>query len=398
MGRKLVARLVLACFVVTLAVIGYLGSERGLTVLTKAETISLDFCDHETGRYTTVVDEQGKVITKTSRQVFPGDEVITARAEHYRVVRVDDNGLAEARLLGLDRDLLAWSDYFRRYGHELALPAQTPPGAGRGGLDVAIYHSHTMESYVPDSGTAFEDHGDIISVGRILAQNLRRQGLSVFHDTTNHNPHDAQAYERSRKTAVQLLERGPAALIDVHRDGIPDPEFFREQIRGETVSQIRLVVGRQNPKRDANIDFARRLMARANEANPNVVKEIFMARGNYNQDLVSTAILIEAGTYTNTKSEAKGGVSLLAEAVPAVLGVGPVGPDQAGGGAGWRVAFGIALAVILAVGAYLVIAAGGWAPAREKLHQFLSREFNFGRLGRPLKLKERTDDENKPEH
>ncbi|MEW6541261.1 MAG: stage II sporulation protein P [Bacillota bacterium] len=397
MGRKLVVRLVLACFVVILAVIGYLESERGLTALTRAETISLDFCDHEAGRYTTVVDEQGKIITKTSRQVFSGDEVITARAEHYRVVRVD-NGIAEARLLGLDRDLLAWSDYFRRYGHELALPAQTPQDARRGGLDVAVYHSHTMESYVPDSGTAFENRGDIIEVGRIFAQSLREQGLSVFHDTTNHNPHDAQAYERSRKTAVQLLGRGPAALIDVHRDGIPDPEFFREQIQGETVSQIRLVVGRQNPKRDANIDFARRLMARANEANPNVVKEIFMARGNYNQDLISTAILIEAGTHTNSKSEAKGGVSLLAEAVPAVLGVGPVGPDQAGGGAGWRVAFGIALAVILAVGAYLVIAAGGWAQAKEKLHQFLSREFDFGRLGRPLKLKERTDDENKPDH
>ncbi|ACA59687.1 stage II sporulation protein P [Candidatus Desulforudis audaxviator] len=396
MGSKLVVRLVLVCFLVTLAVIGYLGPERGMTVWTKAETISLDFCDHEAGQYTTVVDEQGKVITKTSRQVFIGDEVITAQAEHYRVVRVD-NDIAEARLLGLDRNLLAWLDYFSHYGDELTLPAQAPQGGRRGGLDVAVYHSHTMESYVPDSGRAFEDHGDIIEVGRIFAQSLRQQGLSVFHDTTNHNPHDAQAYERSRRTAVQLLERNPAALIDIHRDGVPDPEFFREQIQGQTVSQVRLVVGRQNPKRDANIDFARRLMARANEANPNVVKEIFMARGNYNQDLISTAILIEAGTYTNSKSEAKGGVSLLAAAVPAVLGVDAAGPDQAGGVAGWRVAFGIALAVILAVAAYLVISAGGVPQAREKLHQFLSREFDFRLLGKPLKLKERRDDKNKPE-
>lgn len=396
MGNKLVVRLVLVSFLVTVATLGYLGSERGLAVWTRAETITLDFCDHEAGRYTTVVDEQGKVVTKTSRQVFTGDEVITAGAEHYRVIRVDDD-IAEARLLGLDRDLLAWSDYFRRFGDEGALPAQAPQGVRRGGLDVAVYHSHTMESYVPDSGTAFQDHGDIINVGRTFAQSLRQQGLSVFHDVTNHNPHDAQAYERSRKTAVQLLGRGPAALIDVHRDGVPDPEFFREQIQGQTVSQIRLVVGRQNPKRDANTDFARRLMARANEVNPNVVKEIFMARGNYNQDLMSTAILIEAGTHTNNKAEAERGVQLLAAVVPAVLGVGPAGPDQAGGIAGWRVALGIAVIVILAVAGYLVVAAGGVPQAREKLHQFLSREFDFGLLGKPLKLKEKRDDENKPE-
>ena len=32
------------------------------------------------------------------------------------------------------------------------------------------------------------------------------------------------AYQRSRRTASKLLSKDPAAIIDVHRDGIPDPD------------------------------------------------------------------------------------------------------------------------------------------------------------------------------
>jgi len=391
MKRRVALNLSIACSLVLVAFLGYFAAEEWMPVWNRGQAVSLDLCDHDVGRYVTVVDERGAVVTKTSRQVFTGDEIITARAEHYRVIRVD-NDVAVARLLGLDKELLAWKDYFGRYGDDLAVPAQQ----GRRGTDVAIYHSHTMESYVPDSGEAFQEHGDIIDVGRRFAQELRRQGLTVFHDTTNHNPHDAQAYERSRRTAVQLLEqRNPAVLIDLHRDGVPDPDFFREHIAGQTVSQLRLVVGQQNPKQDANQDFARRMMARANERYPEIVKEIFMASGNYNQDLTSTAILIEAGTHTNTKDEVASGLALFAASVPVVLGVGPAGPDQAGGLVGWRVALAVFFVVLAGLAAYLVVSAGGVPQAREKVAQFLRRE--FGGEGRLLKLKERRDDGDKPE-
>jgi stage II sporulation protein P len=218
----------------------------------------------------------------------------------------------------------------------------------------------------------------------------------VFHDTTNHNPHDAQAYERSRRTAVQLVEkRRPSVLIDLHRDGVPDPDFFRKEIAGQTVSQVRLVVGQQNPKQDANKDFARRMMARANERHPELVKEIFMASGNYNQDLTSTAILIEAGTHTNSRDEVESGLAFLAESMTVVLGVGPAGPDQAGGLVGWRVALALFLVVLGGLAVYLVVSAGGIPQAREKLQQFFNRE--FGGPGKLLKLKERRDDQDKPE-
>ncbi|MBE0467126.1 MAG: stage II sporulation protein P [Candidatus Desulforudis sp.] len=392
MKNRLMVNLAIGCFLVVVAVLGYINPANQASIWTGGGALAEDFCDHEAGRYVTVVSPQGSVITMTSRQVFPGDEIITARAEHYRVTGVDKD-IAEAELLGLDRELMAWSDYFGRYGDDLTVPVQADRE-----FDVALYHSHTMESYVPDSGEAFSDHGDIIDVGRALAGHLRRQGLRVFHDTTIHNPHDAMAYQRSRQTALQLLEeRRPAALIDVHRDGVPDPDFYRRVVDGREISQVRLVIGRQNPKKDANLDFARRLMARANERNPEVVKEIFSASGNYNQDLLSSAILIEAGTHTNTQAEAEGGVGLLAEAVPVVLGVGPAGPEAAGGAAAWRVVFWVILAVLVGLGTYLVISAGGVPQARDKLVRFWRHEFSELLKGKPLKLKEKPDDRDKPE-
>jgi stage II sporulation protein P len=110
-------------------------------------------------------------------------------------------------------------------------------------------------------------------------------------------------------------------MFDIHRDGIPDPNFYYKEIGGKKVAQMRLVVGRQNPKMDANKEFAKRLMAYSNKKHPNIVKEIFIARGNFNQDLLPTVILVEAGTYTNSQESAEGGVAMLADAVPAVVNV-----------------------------------------------------------------------------
>lgn len=88
-----------------------------------------------------------------------------------------------------------------------------------------------------------------------------------------------------------MLKSKPLALFDVHRDGVDDPEFYRRTEDNENFAQIRFVVGRQNPHMAANLDFAKRLMAFTNEMHWPVAKDIFIARGNYNQDLLSTAMV-----------------------------------------------------------------------------------------------------------
>ena len=60
----------------------------------------------------------------------------------------------------------------------------------------------------------------------------------------NPYPHDAGAYDRSRRTAEELLQENPDALFDVHRDAVPAEEYTAK-VDGEQVAQIQLVVGQQ---------------------------------------------------------------------------------------------------------------------------------------------------------
>lgn len=329
------------------------------------------------GDFLTVVDEGRRIIDYTARVVNPGDEIITAEGKRYRIERVTGK-IAGAKFLGIDRDILAWDEYFDR--------TAVPAGVFGERREIGIYHTHSDESYVPTDGTPFTPyHGGIMKVGKRLADKLKETGTRTVHDRTPHDPHDASAYIRSRNTAVRLLRSNPIALLDIHRDGIPDPDYYRQQVSGMSIGQVRLVIGRHNPKSSANLDFAKRLMTYANRVHPGTVKGIFLTAGTFNQDLLSTALLLECGTHTLTRQEAERGVGLLADAVPVVLGLAaprPGFPDMAEPMTGknakspgaWRAFAWILFATCVGAGAFLVVSAGGWAKARERLSGFLRRE------------------------
>ncbi|MGO0122049.1 stage II sporulation protein P [Desulfothermobacter acidiphilus] len=338
----------------------------------------------EAGSFYTVVDQAQAVLDRLAREVAPGDEFFTPEGKHYRVEQVQGK-VAVARLLGRDRDLLAWESYFE----QVAVPVSLG-----GTRMVAIYHTHSDESYVPTDGAASIPYrGGILKVGAHFGRKLEGEGVQVQHDTTPHDPHDAYAYVRSRKTATRLLRSQPLALFDVHRDGVPDPDFYRTYIRGSSIGQIRIVVGRQNPKFEANLDFAKRLMSYANREYPGLVKGIYLGRGNYNQDLSPTALLLECGTHTLTRPEAERGVRLLAEAVPVVLGLEGSRPDLPEGArplserspGAWRAVALLVLVAVLGVGGFLLLSAGSWRGAAERWRHFWSKEWGARDSGKRQK-------------
>ena len=348
--------------------------------------------DHQDGVEFTITDAQGNLITKMSRAIAPGDRVTTADGRNYEVERVDGYK-ARAKFSGLDKDMLAYTELFSR--EEVAVAAAAAAAASNPGK-VAIYHTHSAESYVPTDGTdSIPFRGGIFQVGKVLAARLQEERVVVEHDLSPHEPRDNNAYYRSRRTATRLMQENPIALLDVHRDGIPDPNFYLEEVAGEQVAQMRLVVGRQNPRMSANEDFAKRMMAYANQVNPGIVKEIFYARGNYNQDLMSTALLIEAGTHTNAREAAEQGVVLFAEAIPVVLGIG-TGAGEPGAftdrGArtpgAWTALAWILGITVLGAGGFLVYSSGGLPQARERLSGFFGKEFNFRGLSNPARKPE----------
>ncbi|MFZ5633115.1 MAG: stage II sporulation protein P [Bacillota bacterium] len=368
-------------------------------VLTFPEVLQHIDDEHGAGKTYTIKDEKGSPVTMVSRRVRAGDEVITAEGKHYRVCRAGGNS-ATARFVGMDRDLLAYSELFSK----MALPAATPGWSNR---PVAIYHTHSDESYLPSDGTAsIPFRGGIIQVGDAYKDTLSRDGARVLHDKTPHDPHDNNAYYRSRRTAVQLLKKNPIAVFDVHRDGVDDPEFYRKFIANEEVAQVRIVVGRQNPHMSANLDFAKRLMAYANKMYWPIVKEIFIGEGNYNQDLMSTAILLEAGTYTNRKEEAMSGIDRLADAVPIVLGITgpssrpgapeyekPVTDPTARRSGVWSALLWMVIFTLLGGGAFLLISAGDFNTAKQRLYNFFRWEMPgmVGPLARKIPLKDIKD-------
>ncbi len=330
--------------------------------------------DHQAGTTITIKDEAGNIISKTSRTA-PGDQIIQPDGKHYKVIKTDNNS-ATARLMGSDKEYLAYRDLF----NDISIPAAS---TNQNRQTVGIYHTHSAESYVPTDGTeSIPFSGGIYQVGKSLVNKLQNSNVRVSYDETPHDPHDNNAYYRSRRTAVNIVKQNPVAILDIHRDGIPDANYYRESVSDTNVAQLRLVVGRQNPNMQANLDFAKKMMAYANKTHPGIVKEIFMAKGNYNQDLMPTALLIEAGTHLNSKEEAQRGITLFADAIPTALNItaGPQGITEPGSKGAWSALAWIIGLTVIGGGVFLVISSGGFKQAGSRLSSFVSREFT-GFLG-----------------
>ncbi|HOV78644.1 MAG TPA: stage II sporulation protein P [Bacillota bacterium] len=352
-----------------------------------------DAPDHLTGSFTTIVDDQGEMISLMSRITHVGDQLITAEGRSYRIEKVQGSR-ATAKFLGMDPQILAYNDFYaRQEAPVLKNLAEQKQGS------VAVYHTHSDESYVPSDGSeAIPFKGGIYQVGKSLVDKLQGKGVQVHYDQTPHDPHDNNAYNRSRRTAASLIKTSPAAIFDVHRDGVPDASYYRATVDGKSVAKLRLVIGRENPRMDANMDFAKRMMAAANNLHPKIVKEIFVGKGDYNQDLTPTALLIEAGTHTNTREEAALGVSLFSDAIPVVAGVAPAAPTApatpgAGGkaaGGAWK-ALGWILGITVVGGlGFLLISSGSWENARKRIAGFGKEFTSFFGPRRPVRKRGNT--------
>jgi len=283
----------------------------GLTSIAAAQN------DMPANTYCSLVDEQNRVIHQTGTQVYAGDVYIAADNSKYKVVEVTGN---TARCIYQGQENMpvldtAWVDQSLLEGAAVPVIGKKSKGT------IAVYHTHSDESYVPSDGKeSINGNGGIYDVGEVFVKQLKAQGFNVIYNKNNHNPHDINAYNRSRKTASTLLKQTPTAIIDVHRDAVP-PGEYQAQVKGQNVTKIKLVVGRTNPNSQTNLQFAKKLKATMDKVTPGLSEGIYMGKGDYNQDLSPRAMLIEVGAHTNSKEEAEKGVKLFAQVLPAALGM-----------------------------------------------------------------------------
>lgn len=341
--------------------------------------------EREDGYFSMVNRDDNALVLRTARILHVGTEFIDRDNRRFRVTAIEGD--------------IAWAEQLEEEGPEAApaggtlaeaseLPVQGDQQQDMDEKDkekkdkkdnpkVGIYHSHGAESYVPSDGTdSIDQGGGIIDVGGTLAESLEKKGIETEHETETHVPHDAGAYQRSRRTAEKLLtEKDADLLLDVHRDAVP-AENYEEEINGEEVTQIMLVVGAENQNFEANMQLARDLKEIADQKYPGLIKGILAAPGSYNQDLSSHAILIEVGAHENSKEEAQKAVELFADTVDEYLSgeAAPVREERSSRTAG-STALMVVVAVLAAVFVYLLIAAGSWAELKRKTAAFFRREF-----------------------
>lgn len=281
---------------------------------------------HDIQQVIDLVDETGELITRTTLSLAVGDTFINQKNELYEIVAIEGNqarvvlrGPVEMPDVSDALSLTRTSTFLDRVVRALPLQARSNTGT------IAIYHTHGSESYEPTSGTAFDENGgDVLLVGQTLKEALEKQGYRVAFSDELHTPHDGGAYQRSRRTVAELNQQAnPVTMIDVHRDGVPDPSLYRTEVNGVPMTGVRLVVGRQNQNRDANLEYAKRIKAIADEKFPNLITGIFHARGNYNQDFGPRMILMEFGTHVTSLEEAQRAAELIAQVLPAAAGLAP---------------------------------------------------------------------------
>ena len=259
----------------------------------------------------TITDETGAVLTYFVGEADVGDEYISRQNKHYVIKNVDETTCtAVAELQG---------DYPMPSVEWLHDTAMTQPVSG-GGQAVAIYCTHSDESYEPNDGTHSEmPRGSIYDVAETLKGNLEKLGVTVYYDDETHHPHDSGAYKRSRATAETLLKNNVDAIFDIHRDGIEDPGQYETEINGGEASMVRLLVGRSNQNSAENKTFAVEIKAVADELYPELIRDIYIGKGTYNQDLSPNAILLEFGTHTLDKELAKNSTKYMAEVIQKTL-------------------------------------------------------------------------------
>lgn len=322
-----------------------------------------------------IVDQQGNAVTQFAGVPEAGDEYISGSNAHYRVVSVDqENKTAVAQALGAYR--LPDVSYLQEIAHPVSAKEKA----------VAIYCTHSDESYLPTDGkSSLARRGGIYDVAESFKTALEKEGVTVYYSDENHYPHDAGAYRRSRATAATLAEKGVDAIMDVHRDGIPDPAQYEKTINGKDAAKVRLLVGRSNQNADANKAFAAQIKAVGDQVYPGLIKDIYIGKGTYNQDLMSKSVLLEFGTYTNDKNDVLRSTGYMADVMNKTLYGGVKGAADgrteetkgAWKGIGWVLA-----ALVLGALVFGFAATGTGRGALEKWKGTF-REMTGGLAGRP---------------
>jgi stage II sporulation protein P len=355
-----------------------------LAVLPLLRTWTVWAGDEDTSHWYTIVDQDTeRVLLETCHVVAVGDEFVDEENHRYRVIRVEGHK-ALAGYIGkvdVEAEALAFQAAISLKLGFLRTGLPFTSALAPGGRLVAVYHTHSDESYIPTSGSSsVAPHGDVYDVGAVISASLKNAvGLKTVHSWESHLPHDGSAYARSRRTALSLLKKNPDAILDLHRDAAP-LSAYATTVMGKPGAKVMIVLGRQNPNLKANEQFAFALKNYADREFPGFVRGIFYGDATFNQDLSPRALLFEMGSHENSREAAERVMVNFINSIPAVLyGVTPAGRTARGealqrakgeGGVATSTVVSLILLVLVGTAAFLLLNEKGFSGVMERLRKF----------------------------
>ena len=209
---------------------------------------------------------------------------------------------------------------------------------------VFIVHTHTSESYTPDSQYAYtpdDNHRtlnsefNVVRIGDALEQRLLDAGIAVLHDETIHDyPSYTGSYSRSLESIKETLAANAniAVVIDIHRDAMIASDgtnlktYASIEKDGTTLdsAQLMLVIGTDeggltHPDWQKNLSFAVKLQTILEKMYPDLMRPINLRSERFNQHTAPAALLLEVGSSGNTLGEALTSVDLFADGLIQLL-------------------------------------------------------------------------------
>lgn len=268
------------------------------------------FADSIKNYYTIYSDEsKTTVLFLKGDEVSNGDNYLSHDNKLYEITNVDDeNKTAIAKYL---RDEKLPSLGVKKKQSKSASAASIKK--------VGVYHTHNDESYyTPDGFDSVYGKGGIHDVGKSFVENLNKLGISTVYREDLHLPHNSGAYSRSNVTASAILEEGVDAIFDIHRDSTKRSEYLTT-VDGEQMSAVRMVIGAASVNFEENQKFAYTIKGYADEIYPGLIKDIYIGKGNYNQQLSTRAMLFEMGCENIEKDLVLKTTPVLAKVLDVVL-------------------------------------------------------------------------------
>lgn len=203
---------------------------------------------------------------------------------------------------------------------------------------VAIYHTHTGETYRDAAGNSSKSYAwdiaqpgaglvpGVVQVGERLTRELqRRYGIPVVHSGKVHDyPVFAYSYSNSEKTAQMLVERYPSLqlVLDIHRD----EGKTLETLQGKQLSGVLIVVatgdatGLIHGNWQQNLEIAQLLKENFDRLYPGLCRGLLVKeRARYNQHLHRGALLLEIGAHSDTLDSALMTAELVADVLAETL-------------------------------------------------------------------------------